>query len=181
VAIPTIADVFPADVELNPDAAGKPTARDIRFAVVGKNLKQVSLTEVTRLAGPATLTNAALAGGAIVLSAKVSDIGTVIFNLPWNFTNTDGKVTAMPLYTPPINVSVRLPLTIAPPDNAPVTVVKTLQTQAPAAGSPTEYIVQIAPKADEKTVANALSIVTAEINKNKPTVIVTNTIPPNKP
>jgi hypothetical protein len=180
--IPKVADIFPSDVELDPDADGKPQPRDQRFAILGENLKQISLTEITPLVGQIKLTQRNLVNDAIFLTATITGKEPVIFNLPWVLTNTDGTTIAMSVNTPKITITVRKPLEKPASENTPVAVLKTTSIQAAAPGSPSQFSVEFAPKADEKQLNAALSIVTAEINKNKPVDKNTNNcLKPNKP
>lgn len=177
ILIPTVAEIFPNEIELDADTKGEPQPRYQKFVVIGGGLKQIEIAKIAPLIGQAQLSKGDLVNDVLVLTTKITGKDPIIFGLPWAFTNIDGKVTDLSAITPKVTITVRKPLEKIKDENTPAPVLKTSQTQAPAPGSPTEFTVEIAPKASDEQVKTALLIVTSDINKNKPVEKGTNTPP----
>jgi hypothetical protein len=137
----------------------------VQFAVLGENLKYVDTKKITNLFGHVTSINVTplgnLTNNVICFSGTVTSNGPIVFSLPWSLTNSAGHATAMSLNTATVDVNFHNDT------NAPITILKTLQSEPSGTNNASEFTVQNAPKASPDDIKAALSIVINEINKSK--------------
>jgi hypothetical protein len=164
-AFPAVAGIFPREVTLDADKQGVPKPTAVQFAVLGENLKYVDTKKITNLFGHVTSINVTplgnLTNNVICFSGTVTSNGPIVFSLPWSLTNSAGHATAMSLNTATVDVIFHNDT------NAPITILKTLQSEPSGTNNASEFTVQIAPKASPDDIKAALSIVINEINKSK--------------
>jgi hypothetical protein len=169
ITIPSVTQISPATVELDSDTNGKPQLREQKFVILGENLKQVNLGDISALTGQIQLSTPVIANGAIVLSTSITNSDPILFSLPFNVGVTNNEKTAVAYVNPPkVTVSLRKAVTRTKDENAPSAVLKTIQKLPTTPAGSAEYTVEIGPKVTAEQIAAARSIIENEINKSKP-------------